>query len=108
MPRHPACQFNSSSTHVCPLLCALTGAKDVRKLEDQIKDLKTKVKEQEGTVAKLRAELAAFECKSELLVEKKALEVELEMRKKIEEAYDKGFKSCKDQFLALKELQSCL
>lgn len=42
------------------------------------------------------------------MVEKKALEIELKMRKQVEEAYDKGFNACKAHFIALKELQATL
>lgn len=82
--------------------------KDTTRLEGQAKELKAKVKEMEGVIAKLRAELSSLEAKSELQVEKKALEVELKMRALVDEAYEKGFNSCKAQFVALKELQSTL
>lgn len=72
----------------------------------RLKELRAKIKDQEGIVATLRASLASLETKCDLLVEKKALEVELRMRKQIEEAYEKGFNSCKNQFIALKQLQS--
>lgn len=85
-----------------------TEDKESTRLEQQNKEMKAKVKEMEGLVARLRAEISALEAKSELQVDKKALEVELKMRGLVEEAYEKGFNSCKAQFVALKELQSTL
>lgn len=78
------------------------------KAEEHIKELKAKVREQEGVIAKLRADVSSLESKIDLMVDRKALEVELRMRKEVEAAYNKGFNSCKGQFLALKELQSTL
>lgn len=94
---------------MCPCPCTGKGSgKDTTKLENELKEARSKLKEQESVIARLRADVSSLESKSELLVEKKALEVELSMRKLIEEAYAKGFDSCKVQFKALKELQSCL
>lgn len=73
-----------------------------------MKELKNKIKEQEILLARLRADVASMECKTDLLVQNKKYEVELEMRKLIEEAYDKGFNACQRQFKVLKELQSSL
>lgn len=73
-----------------------------------VKELRTKLKDQEAIIATLRANVSNLEAKTDLLVEKKALEVELRMRKQIEDAYEKGFASCKEQFVALKQLQSLL
>lgn len=95
---------------VSPLLIggAPVSKEKMEKAESDLKEAKFKIKEQDAVIARLRADLASLESKSELLIEKKALEVELRMRKLVEEAYDKGFASCKSQFLALKELQSSL
>lgn len=73
-----------------------------------VKELKAKIKELEGTIAKLRAEQAALEYKSELLLSNKSMEVQLRMQKEIAEAYDKGFDACKAHFLSLKQLQTSL
>lgn len=87
--------------------CTVSGGKESSsKWEEQAKEAKNKQRELEGQVAKLRAELASVESKGELMVERKALQVELKMRQLIEEAYEKGFNACKNQFLALKQLQS--
>lgn len=88
------------------MLC--TADKETTRLEGQAKELKLKIKDMEGVIAKLRADISSLEAKSELQVEKKALEVELKMRSLVDVAYEKGFNSCKAQFLALKELQSTL
>lgn len=85
-----------------PLPC--TGKED----DNRVKELKVKVKEQEATINMLRANVSTLETKMELVVDKKALEVGLRMRAKVDEAFEKGFNACKEQFLALKQLQSVL
>lgn len=92
----------------CLAIGGTVSKEKMEKAETDLKEARFKLREQDSLIARLRADLASLESKSELLVEKKALEIELKMRKLVEEAYDKGFASCKSQFLALKELQSSL
>lgn len=92
---------------VCAILC-IADKEGNKPAGTPSKELKAKIKEMEGTIAMLRAELASVEAKTELKVNNKALEVELDMRKRIELAYEKGFKSCKEQLMALRELQNSL
>lgn len=85
-----------------------TGQKEVRvldKIESDLKDAKYKIREQEAMIARLRAELAAKEAQTEILLEKKALEVEVRLRGLKEEAYERGFEACKKHFSFFKELQ---
>lgn len=76
--------------------------------EEQIKELKASVREQECTIARLRADIVSMESKTDILLKNKELEIELRERKKMEDAYTKGFEACKDHFLALKKLQAQL
>lgn len=73
-----------------------------------MQELTSKVKEQEGTIARLRADIASMESKTDILLKNKELEIELRERKKMEDAYSRGFEACKEQFMALKKLQTQL
>lgn len=66
--------------------------------------LMAKLLEKDTLIAKLQAELATQETKTNLLIKNMAFEVELKMRGQVEEAFEKGFKSCKSQLEALKDL----
>lgn len=95
------------------MVCHLLADGDERKqasakAQEQNQELKAKVKDQEGTIARLRADIASMESKIDILLKNKELEIELRERKKIEDAYSKGFEACKEQFLALKKLQAQL
>lgn len=78
----------------------------MEKLENELKEAKFKAREQEATIARLRADLASKEAQTEILLEKKALEVEVRLRGLKDEAFDKGFEACKKHFSFFKELQS--
>lgn len=73
-----------------------------------VKELKDKLKDKDHEISALRAEVSKLEMKADMIGERRALEVELLMRAKVEEAYEKGFNSCKEQFIALKQLQAVL
>lgn len=87
----------------------------IMKLKDMIADLKSTLASREGEIATLKAELAAagesmksmsanMEKNLELAVSKKELEVKLDLHKRVEEAYDKGFNRAMSNFSQVQKL----
>ena len=75
-------------------------------LKDQVKSLKAKVKEQDTTIAELKAKVTSNTSVAALQLSNMELKTKLDAQALIDEAWLKGFERCKDNFKALKKLQS--
>lgn len=101
----PVSEYSEYSAHA---RAGKDGNAELVKLRQQVKDLKAELKEAEGNLAILRSQLASAEARTELRVEKRALEVELKAKADIQQAFKNGFDECKKSLRELKELQSCM
>lgn len=85
-----------------------SGGGGNKKDEALVKDLKLQITSLQADVARLTVELATMRNTNHLEIEKKELQVMLDMKVKIDEAYDKGFNRCKEQLKELQELQNSM
>lgn len=67
--------------------------------------MRERIADLEADVARLNADLLNANAKSDLRMDKRELETILKMKEQVEEAYEKGFQRCKQQFKELQELQ---
>lgn len=70
-----------------------------------MKKMRERIATLEAEVARLNAELVNQSAKSDLRIEKKELETILNMKEKIEEAYNRGFERCTQQFKTFQDMQ---
>lgn len=71
-----------------------------------MKSLKAKVKEQDMTILELKGMVASNSSVAALQLSNMELKTKLDAQLLIDAAWLKGFERCKDNFKALKELQS--
>ena len=72
----------------------------------ELRSLRLRAKELEKELARMTVQLASAEKERELAVQNAELRIRVELQKKVEEAFDKGYNRCREGLKLLKSLST--